>query len=185
MNNEDFKKPKNENPLNFVNIFIEKTVEVIKDFIDGVIDFVDNLLPVQLKSRNNNPDKCDGDEGGSKIEIMKKEEELKNITSNLFDEFLLAKFTEDGVKKNNETVNFWILSDHQKLEKFKQFIEDKNDIELNAMENKYSLSDRMLNLFKQERTKNDEAPLVSPSGSSKGCRSEKFQTISPGPGRAR
>lgn len=149
MNNEDLKKPKNENPLDFVNFFIEKTVETIQNFLNGVENFVDNLLPRQLKSRNNNPDKCD--ESNSKIEIMKKEEELKNIIPILFDEFLLTKFSEENTGKNDEISNFWILNDHQKLEKFKKFIEDKNDVELNMMEKKYSLSDRMLNLFNQER----------------------------------
>ncbi len=149
MNNEDLKKTKNENPLDFVNFFIEKTVETIQNFLNGVENFVDNLLPTQLKSRNNNPNKCD--ESNSKIEIMKKEEELKNITPILFDEFLLTKFSEENTRKNDEISNFWILNDHQKLEKFKKFIEDKNDVELNMMEKKYSLSDRMLNLFNQER----------------------------------
>lgn len=184
MNNEDLKKTKNENPFDFVSIFIEKTVEVIKDFIDGVMDFVDNLLPVHLQSRNNNPDKP-SESNPNYIKIIKKEEELKNITSNLFDEFLLAKFTEDGVKKNNETVNFWILSDHQKLEKFKQFIEDKDDTNLNEMENQYSLSDRMLNLFKEDRNNSGNFQATSPSGLSRECRSEKVQMSSPRPGRAR
>jgi hypothetical protein len=154
MNNENLKKTKNKNPLDSVNFFIEKTVETTQNFLNGVENFVDNLLPTQLKSRNNNPGKCD--ENNSKIEIMKKREELKNITSNLFDEFLLTKFSEENTKKNDEILNFWILNDQQKLEKFKQFIEYKNDIELNVMEKKYSLSDRMLNLFNQEKKQYSE-----------------------------
>ncbi len=146
MHKENSRKIKNENPFDFFNLLIEKTIEGIQNSIEMIINFVDDVFTSGSSYHKDNFSKYN-----PAIQIIKAEKELEKMTSNLLQDFIHNEITKNNKGKANDVLNFYTLNDSQKKQKFKQFIEDKNDDELKILDQQYSLADRILNLFNEEK----------------------------------